>query len=249
MKKILTLVLVMAVSVMAVDFTGVDNGNGTVTISYNAPIVGMALNVDGAGVTVTGLTLPAFFDVFMDYAYVQGASYTYPVDTNGNPLPHNDSDAVALQGSAGVATLPSSSFCISAGGLEDNAGDTVPATGTIVLAYTGTGTITIDENSLRGGVVDYSGAMTTNLPIVINVGSVPSVCVGDIEVDGYITPDDINALVLFINATAPDYFAEVTPATLAYDVEVDGYITPDDINALVLLLNASAPDYFVACPE
>ncbi len=239
MKKILALVLVMAVSVMAVTFTGVDNGDGTVTISYDAPIVGMALDVDSAAVSVTGVTLPAFFDVFMDYAYVQGGSYVYGAG-----------DSIATQDAAGVATLPSSSFCISAGGLEDNAGDTVPATGSIVLAVTGTGDIVISANSLRGGVVDYSGAMTTNLPITVTVADpTPSICMGDIDGDGWVTLDDVYALVFYLNGYAADgYFVEVTPATAAYDYDGDEWVTLDDVYALVFFLNGYAADgYFVEC--
>jgi hypothetical protein len=239
MKKILALVLVMAVSVMAVTFTGVDNGDGTVTISYNAPIVGMALDVNSATVSVTGVTLPAFFDVFMDYAYAQGASYVY---MSGNPI--------ATIGAAGVATLPSSAFCISAGGLEDNAQDTVPAAGSIVLAVTGTGDITIGANSLRGGVVDYSGAMTTNLPITVTVADVtPSICMGDTDEDGWLTINDAFVIVgLLNNYAADDYEVEVSAGYEAYDLDDDGWITINDAFVLVgTLNNYAADDYEVEC--
>lgn len=241
MKKILALVLVMAVSVMAVTFEGVDNGNGTVTISYNAPIVGLALDVDSAAVSVTGVTLPTFFDVFMDYAYNtidQGGTYQY-----------GSGDAIAAQDAAGVATLPSSAFCISAGGLEgDFDGDTLPTSGEITLAVTGTGTITISANTLRGGVVDYNGAMTTNLPIDIVVAGAPSVCLGDADGDGWVTTDDMATLVGYLNGYAPDYYVEVDGSTpAAYDYDGDGWITTDDIAGIVGYLNGYAPDYYVEC--
>ncbi len=239
MKKILALVLVMAVSVMAVTFTGVDNGDGTVTISYDAPIVGMALDVNSAAVSVTGVTLPAFFDVFMDYAYAQGASYVYMAG-----------DPIATIGAAGVATLPSSAFCISAGGLEDNVSDTVPATGAIVLAVTGTGDVVISANSLRGGVVDYSGAMTTNLPITVTVEETgptdtPEQILWDsmnVNGDGAVNPQDIGALVSYINtnATAPFWTVAVTEANAHYDVNGSGTINPQDIGALVNYVNTNA---------
>lgn len=244
MKKILALVLVMAVSVMAVTFEGVDNGNGTVTISYNAPIVGLALDVDSAAVSVTGVTLPTFFDVFMDYAYNtidQGGTYQY-----------GSGDAIAAQDAAGVATLPSSSFCISAGGLEgDFDGDTLPTSGEITLAVTGTGTITISANTLRGGVVDYNGAMTTNLPIDIVVAGAPSVCEGDSDGDGWVTTDDINDLVIFLGNyfQGDGYYVEVTPETAGKDSDGDGWITTDDINDLVIFLGNyfQGDGYYVEC--
>jgi len=238
MKKILALVLVMTVSVMAVSFEGLDNGDGTVTISYDAPIVGMALDVDSATVSVTGVTLDSFFDVFMDYAYVQGASYVYMAG-----------DSIATQDAAGVATLPSSSFCISAGGLQDNESD-VPAAGSFTLAVTGIGDITIGANSLRGGVVDYDGAMTTNLPITVNVAGVtPTVCKGDADGDGWVSPDDITAIVVYINNYAADgFWVEVSAGYEAYDYDQDGWVSPDDITGVVVYINGYAADgFWVEC--
>lgn len=239
MKKILALVLVMAVSTMAVTFTGVDNGNGTVTISYDAPIVGMALDVDCTGGSATAVTLPAFFDVFMDYAYAQGSSYVY---MSGN--------AIANQDAAGVATLPSASFCISAGGLEDNAGDVVPATGSITIAVDAATTkVTIGANTLRGGVVDYNGAMTTNLPIDINIQNIPSVCLGDADGDGWISPDDLGTIVGYIrNYEADGFWVEVSAGKEAYDYDQDGWISPDDLGAIVgVIRNYEADGFWVEC--
>jgi len=243
MKKILALVLVMTVSVMAVTFTGADNGDGTVTISYDAPIVGLALDVDSADVTVSGVTLPAFFDVFMDYAYAQGASYVYKAG-----------DAIAAQDAAGVATLPSMSFCISAGGLEDDAADVVPATGDIVLAVTGTGDITIDANTLRGGVVDYNGAMTTNLPITITVASTVVACIGDVDKSGIINATDITALVGLMSANGTGPAKIILSSSPAYIVEADvdesGIINATDITALVGKMSAqgTGPAKIIVCP-
>jgi len=251
MKKILALVLVMAVSAMAVTFTGVDNGDGTVTISYDAPIVGLALDVDSAAVSVTGVTLPTFFDVFMDYAYAQGGSYVY-----------KSGDSIAAQDAAGVATLPSSSFCISAGGLEDDELDTVPATGEITLAVTGTGTITISANTLRGGVVDYNGAMTTNLPIDIVVAA-PSgcACYGDITADGInygqdekISLADMNYLMMLLGSAGAPYEITADSSNQCADVTADGInagqdgkISLADMNYLMMLLGSAGAPYEVSC--
>jgi len=246
MKKILALVLVMTVSVMAVTFTGVDNGDGTVTISYDAPIVGLALDVDSTTVTASAVTLPDFFDVFMDYAYAQGASYVYGAG-----------DAIATQDAAGVATLPSMSFCISAGGLEDDEADTVPATGSIVLAVTGEGDIEISANTLRGGVVDYNGAMTTNLPITITVasGDTPAQIEWDAmnaNGDTFVNAGDISAIITYLNsnATAPLWRVPASEANAQYNVNGDAFVNAGDISTIITYLNsnASAPLWRVARP-
>lgn len=253
MKKILALVLMMAVSVMAVDFSGVDNGDGTITISYDAPVVGLALDVDSTTVSVTDITLPDFFDVFMDYAYAEGIDYEYPVDENGDPLPHDDNDSVAAQDAAGVAVLPSMAFCISAGGLEDNAGD-VAVAGSITLAVTGTGTITITENTLRGGVVDYNGAMTTNLPIVISVVPIVTACIGDVDGSGIINALDVTALVGLMSAEGvgpAKIIASTNPAyTVEADVDASGIINALDVTALVGKMSSEGvgPAKIIVCP-
>lgn len=263
MKKILALVLVMAVASFAVTFTGTDNEDGTVTISYDAPIVGMALNVDG--VSISDVALPAFFDVYMDYAYEQGVSYVYGAGT-----------AIALQGEAGTATLPSDSFCISAGGLEDyreegEPADTVPAAGDIVLTIAGyaeladgTYTITIDENTLRGGIVDFDGYIAdNNLPITIDVvveGGDPPLTpeqeqwnAMNVNDDGTVNLTDINNLVSYINAnaSAPFWTVAVTTENANFDANGDNVINLTDINNLVSYINAnaSAPFWTIAYPE
>lgn len=242
MKKILALVLVMAVSVMAgtVSFSGVDNGDGTVTITADAPVVGLALDVD-ADMDVTAVAVDSFFDVFMDYAYDQGASYVY-----------GEGSAIAAQDAAGVATLPSMAFCISAGGLEDDAADTVPATSEIVLTVDGSGDIVISENTLRGGVVDYDGAMTTNLPITINIPDEPTACYGDVDGNAFVNAGDITALVNYINANgaAPFWSVAVDATNGGYDVDSNNFINAGDITALVNYINANgaAPFWSIACP-
>lgn len=236
MKKILALVLIMAVSTMAVTFTGSYDA-GVVTITYDAPIVGMALDVDATDVSVNGVTLPAFFDVFMDYAYTQGASYVYGA---GN--------AIANQDAAGVATLPSNEFCISAGGLEDNGTDVVPATGTITLAVNGTGSVVISANTLRGGVVDYNGAMTTNLPITVQISGA-TVCLGDADGDGWLAPNDLAVIVGLLNQYSEANFeVELSAGFEAYDVDGDGWIAPNDLAVLVGILNQySEANFEVEC--
>jgi hypothetical protein len=161
MKKFFFAMLLVATVAMAgtVSFQAVDNGDGTATVTYtaDAAVVGFALDVD-SDVDVTDVAIDSFFDVFMDYANAEGDAYVYGA---GSPI--------ATKDAAGVATLPAASFCISAGGLEDDETDVPALTGEIVITTGANATVTLGENALRGGVVDYDGAMTTNLPITFDI--------------------------------------------------------------------------------
>ena len=258
MKKLLTLVLVLAVASMAsaATFTVVDNEDGTVDINYVGEIVGMGLDIDTTGgLQIASVSLPAFFDVYMDYAYVAEGAYVY-----GEGTPY------ATQGAAGVATMPSSSFCISAGGLEDDEFDEAPTSGTITLTIEnyaslaeGTYTIVVSENSLRGGVVGFDGAMTTDLETtgsvdIVIAGSEDPVCVGDIDGNGAANVQDIANLITYLNTygvgpakvvadTSPNY----NPAA---DIDGNGAVNVQDIANLITYLNTYGvgPAKIVACP-
>ena len=174
MKKVLLIaVLLMAAPLYAansVDFSLTDNKDGTGTLSYtvNADVngisadpVGMGLNID-ANVPVVGVTMiESFFDVYMDAAYTLDDEYDYG---EGTPF--------AAQGEAGQIALSSSptSFCLSIAGLGELAPATPPTGGPIDLCTIdlgAEGTVTIDENVLRGGVVPRGPDPNnvTNLPI------------------------------------------------------------------------------------
>jgi hypothetical protein len=242
MKKILALVLVMAVSAMAgpVDFNVTSPDATTVEIAYTGSVVGMALDVDCDGtLQVTAISMPAFFDVFMDYAYEQGASYVYGEGT-----------AAATQDAAGVATLPSASFTISAGGLEDDGADTVPASGVITLTVSGEGTLTVSENTLRGGVVDYDGAMTVSYTSDSATVQATAVCVGDVNGDSYVTVADVSAIITEINNNG-DFLnrVAVNAGNAAMDVNEDNYVTVADVSNIITNINNNG-DFLnrVACP-
>lgn len=168
------LVLAMCVPAMAATITfGPANNSvsGQVSIPWTADagVVGMALKVDvTGGGTCTAVAVDSFFDVFMDSAYTQelGAGYVYKTGI-----------ATALQTGPGEQTLPAASFSISIGGLDDDgigAGtEEAPTSGTIVLTGTPLKPVAIAEDTLRGGVVGYAGAMTiAGLPIATSFGGV-----------------------------------------------------------------------------
>ncbi|ARN57313.1 dockerin type I domain-containing protein [Sedimentisphaera salicampi] len=247
MKNCFFALLAVAAVAMAgsVTFTATDNGDGTATVSYSADaaVVGFALDVD-SDVDVTDVAIPSFFDVFMDYANEEGESYVYG---EGGPI--------AAQDAAGTASLPSAAFCISAGGLEDDETDVPSTSGDIVVTTGAAASVTIGENALRGGVVDYDGAMDTNLPITFDItdgGTEPPECAAyDLDGNNFVNAEDITALVNYINnnGSAPFWSIAVDESNGAYDVDGNGFINAEDITATVNYINnnGSAPFWSISC--
>ena len=158
-------------------FQATDNGDCSATITYYCTSetygpVGIGLDVDvTVGDDVNEVANGhSFFDVFIDYAYeVEAAegTYTYPNSDQGR-------SQAALQNAPGLQSLPASELAISQcglGGTDSQALATSPP-GTfenpIVVAIlkvkdpdASSGTVSL--NSIRGGVVDKNGTMTTNL--------------------------------------------------------------------------------------
>ena len=165
------MVLALCVPAMAASVTVSDGGNTNygevdVVLTADAGIVGIGLKVDGD--VITGFAVDSFFDVFIDSAYTTGSGYgTVPT---------------ALQSGPGELALPSGSFSISVGGLDDDgigAGtEEAPLTVTITLTGIPGESVTITEDTLRGGIVGYDGAMTiSGLPLTVTYP--PSECVKD----------------------------------------------------------------------
>lgn len=260
MKKLLTLVLVLAVASMAsasATFT-VTQGTGAdedkVFIAYTGEIVGLALDID-SDVSINAVSLPIFFDVYMDYASDQ-AEGTYVIG-EGTPI----ADIAA----AGEIGLPATDFCISAGGLEDDEFDLAPTSGTITLTIDGyesltegTYTIVVSENSLRGGVVGFEGALTTDLTTTGSVdivieGEEPTVCLGDINDDGAASAADITHLINYLNANGVGPQRVVLSSSGSFnpaaDINDDGAASAADITHLINYLNANGvgPQRVVMC--
>jgi len=165
MKKLLVvLVLACVAPAMAANVTVSSPADGQILLTADAGIVGVGLTVDGG--SIDAVAVDSFFDVFIDSAFTAGAGYEI-----GDGIP------TALQSGPGELALPSSSFSISVGGLDDDgieAGtEEAPLTATFTLTPTaGTTSVTIDEDTLRGGIVGYDGAMViTGLPLVVNFGA------------------------------------------------------------------------------
>lgn len=162
MKKCLAIIVAMALvaPAMAASVTVSAGANdGEVVLTADAGIVGIGLTVDGDD--VTAVAVDSFFDIFIDSAFDLGGSYNL-----GDGIP------TATQGAPGEQGLPSGSFSISVGGLDDDGigGGTEEAPLSTTIVLSGTGTVTVDADMLRGGIVGYDGAMTiSGLPLVITL--------------------------------------------------------------------------------
>lgn len=158
-------------------FQATDNKDCSCTITYYCTSetygpVGIGLDVDvTVGDDVNEVANgDAFFDVFIDYAYeVEAAqgTYVYPNSDSGR-------SQAAKQNAPGLQSLPAAELAISQCGLggtdSENLATSPPGTvgNPIVVAIlkvkdpnSASGTISL--NSIRGGVVDKNGTMTTNL--------------------------------------------------------------------------------------
>lgn len=159
MKKILVSLMVLALCVPAmagtITFGTPVITNGQVDIPWTADegVVGIALTVTASAGVIDTVVVDSFFDVFVDSAFTDGAGYVYQT---GIPT--------ATQGAAGELALPSATFSISVAGLDDDgigAGtEEALLVGTITMTSDAGATIDVCEDTLRGGVVAYSGAMT-----------------------------------------------------------------------------------------
>ena len=168
MRKVLLSLLVMALVVpayAAVNFSAVDNGDGTVSVVIDTADVvrGLALKVTCTeGATLADLTpvaVNAAFNTFIDYAFTTeaGAPGTYEIGA-GHPF--------ALAAEAGVAEVGATEFSISMGVLDQSGqqqGYVSSVGGEVLITFkTGAGMVCFELDTLRGGVVGDE-ALTTNL--------------------------------------------------------------------------------------
>lgn len=247
MKKVLLVLLAMAAPVFAsVTFTATDNNDGTCTISYTATAgdepVGMGLVVDCTSGQIDAIaSISSFFDIFLDFAHDDG-SYTYGEGSS------NKNNAAAKVGSAGVQAMPSSNFVISIGGLGGAALPltAAPSSGSIVLNSAAPGAEgTISADSLRGGVVDKAGTVTTNLPISFTI-TAGCVCPGDVNGDAVKDFFDFDEL-LFALDNNDWYIDPSSPAWNACgDYNQDGVEDFFDFDELLFALDNN--DWYIECP-
>jgi hypothetical protein len=110
--------------------------------------------------------------------------------------------------------------------------------------------VTVTENVIRGGVVMENPDLPANptLPTQCTVG-VACPCQGDLDDDGWRSPDDLSILVGILSPHgATGYWVENTAGHCG-DMDGDGWLSPDDLSILVGILSPhSGTGYWVQCP-
>jgi len=198
MKKVVCLIAVLALTAgvyaQNVTITATVEGD-TITLGYDATgsaamPVGFSFIVDAGTASLAaagdvGLA-DSFFDVFIDFAADDPAAYQAGADPATGVLA--GAHPIAMADAAGAAAFPATVFAVSAAELANVA--TIPATGTIcTLKMTGAGSVCFSEDTLRGGVVDTTGAaMTVTLPGCVDVPSGPVDCLSVGQVFSYTGP-------------------------------------------------------------
>jgi hypothetical protein len=223
----------------AVNFSAVDNGDGTVSVVIDTADVvrGLALKVtcsDGATLAdLTPVAVNAAFNTFIDYAFTTeaGAPGTYEIGA-GHPF--------ALANEAGVAEVGATEFSISMGVLDETGnqeGFVSEIGGEVLITFkTGAGMVCFELDTLRGGVVGDE-VLTTNLDEA-------GLCVAVTEG----VQDAISPNAPFYN----DWVAFGKPACWAYKFncrgDIDGkaqgnplqgyaWVSTDDLNVLLAAYN------------
>jgi len=215
MKKVVCLIAVLALTAgvyaQNVTITAEVTGGDTITLKYDATgsaakPVGFSFIVDAGTASLAaagdvGLA-DSFFDVFIDFAADDPAAYQAGADPATGVLA--GAHPIAMADAAGAAAFPATVFAVSAAELANVA--TIPATGTIcTLKMTGVGTVCFSEDTLRGGVVDTTGAaMTVTLPGCVEVGAIPE-CFAVGKVFSYAGPG--NAVNMTVTQAQYDVWA------------------------------------------
>ena len=180
MKKILAALLVLALAIpamAAVDVTATDLGGGHLQIKVaptaGAAVRGVALKLtrtDGdAAISGTDKATATQFNVFIDYAFSVPAGFTV-TPIVGHPLAKASTPGV-------LETFPASEFVLCGGYLDESggkAGLVVDSFFDVFYTLTTASTITIELDTLRGGIVgDTLGTVTVASPATLVVAPVP----------------------------------------------------------------------------
>ena len=249
MKKLVLVLAVLLVSLPAMAAVTIDvnclAGDGVYTVSYvtdaNLPRA-FALDIE-----VDAGTIDAVGSLSADYDIYPGSIVIIDGDVNdpGSAVCDNSyPDTLDGLGTAGVT--------IEMGSLYAD-GDPAPATSGILFTFTvsdSDANVAVTENGIRGGLVmeDPEEPIVPTI-VVTKCDTEPPICMGDINGDDWVSPDDVGALVVYLTPYAAQYYwVAVTPATEAYDINGDDWVSPDDVGALVVFLTPySAQYYWVQC--
>jgi hypothetical protein len=255
MKKILAslLVLAMCAPAMAATISVVDNTDGTATVTVAVEgeepnIVGLALDVDAGGsATVTDVVIETGnFNIYPDAAYTEelGDGYDYG---EGGP--------VAAKATRGEISLPQSSFALSFGNLNGatTAGADGAASVEITITLSEPNSLTVCENSTRGGIVAVNGdALDADCDSAdITGGGGCATCIGDVTGDGVIDlfNDLLTIGIALQNNNYNDLSLAANPDLVCADTDDNGVIDlfNDLLTIGIQLQNNNYND--INCPE
>ena len=265
MKKVIFIMALLAIAVPAmagVTVTVTDNADGTATIGYtsdaNVAAFGIDVTVDAGTITAVDAAKVGISESGdLGYGIFPGSFRDYidaddPCWADANYVPLGAAGDPGVLGGLGTAGVTLEFAAVYADG---NAPDRTGTLCTVTVSQTCKMTVTANNSSagivLEGGALATIDALATNVDVTLPA----SVCVGDVDKNGYRNKLDIQALVnlLVDNASAPAWKIEGTHAAFIPEADVDGngYINKLDIQALVNLLvdNASAPAWKFDCPQ
>jgi hypothetical protein len=253
-KIILFMVLLVAVPAMAVsnvDITCTADGN-EVTVSYATDA--NLIRAFGLDITVDTANIVDLVMVDLNYRIYPGQI----VIVDGNVTDYNTPYVPGDLGDANVTGEMGSLYTMDPNYAGDpNLGYGMqPGTSGVLLKFyvDGDCNYAVTENEIRGGVVMEDPTEDPNLTLCSGSVTIVTVCVGDVDDNGFVNKADIIAMVGYLgnNASAPFWTVPSTnPAYMeAADVDGNGFVNKADIIALVGYLgnNASAPFWTVPCP-
>ena len=117
-------------------------------------------------------------------------------------------------------------------------------------------TVTITEDAIRGKVIKENGG-PSGLPDPVCSCSIGLLCCcgscpGDLDMDGWVTPDDLTLLVIMLQGFSDaEYMCEggTSGCDLCADLDGDDWVTPDDLTLMVVYLQAhSDSEFMIECP-
>lgn len=253
MKKLVLVLAVLLISLPAlasnVAVTATYQCDGTYAVTYttdgNLPRA-FALDITVSTGTITAVgDLSAVYDIYPGSIVIVDGAVS---DAGSAVCDASYPDTLGGLGTAGITVEMGSLYA---------AGDTAstPTENGTLFTFTVSdeaAVVTVALNGIRGGVVMEDVAEEAAVAFTIDPGQCgPPPCPKDLDGDGWITPDDLNTILIFlIPYEADGYMVEATPATAYMDLDGDGWITPDDLNTiLIYLIPYVADGYMVECPQ
>jgi len=244
MKKLVLVLAVLLISLPAMA------ANVTITATCDKGVYTVSYATDGnlprafaLDITVAAGTITAVSDLSAAYNIYPGSIVIVDGEVNDPGSAVCDAsypDTLGGLGTAGITIEMGSLYA---------AGETAPAASGTLCKFTASDT-TVDAaialNGIRGGIVMENPDETATVTFVVdNQCGVTPPCMGDVDGDTWVSPQDVSALVAFLAPYEAEYYwVEVTTATAAYDVDNDGWVSPQDVSALVAFLAPYEAEYY-----